>query len=177
MILFPFCIIPESGKLNILLFLSPGSFRTARIISSSACGNRELPQSKTGAIVSPSVLLLYRKPQFPLCLSQLPIRASTMNISQKCLLSSSGSIACCSSIAASISDSSVPYPLCSESIIVFLSDAKSCSTVPSEVKSLHATTSLSLLFLVNVPRIVFCAGIPTISKMCEPRYSDTQLFA
>ncbi|MBQ7656830.1 MAG: hypothetical protein IJS41_10030 [Clostridia bacterium] len=69
------------------------------------------------------------------------------------------------SIAIRISDNSVPYPLCSESMIVFFSEAKSWITVSGVVKSLQATMIFSLPFRVNVPSSVFCTGIPAISKI------------
>jgi len=50
-----------------------------------------------------------------------------------------------------MSESAVPYPLCSESMIVFFGDAKSCITVSGVVKSLQATTIFSFPFFVNVP--------------------------
>lgn len=69
-----------------------------------------------------------------------PINASITNIFQKCFSNSLGSTAVCLSIVSIMSDNSAPYPLEAESIIWFLTEAKSIITAPRDVKSIQAST-------------------------------------
>ena len=79
-------------------------------------------------------------------------------------------------IVSNISVSSVPLPLCSESIIVFLIEQKSYSTLLSTVKSLHAQTIFGFPLTSNSPNRVSCAFIPNILKILQAIYSLKQLF-
>ena len=122
-------------------------------------GYKEEPQSYTGAKCMIPFDLLIRNPQFPLCLSTFPMKASTMNISQKRSSSSLPDMTFCVCIVSKIPSNSVLYPLSVLLRIEFLREAKSFNTEPSSVKSLQATASLSLY----VPRMVFWVSIPMLS--------------
>ena len=94
-------------------------------------------------------------PQFPLWRSKFARRASPMNWFQKNVLSLSGMMRRCSSMALMIDTRSVLYPSRSLSRQVFFRWANSTSVLFPSAKSLHATTFLTFPWeSLNVPRRV-----------------------
>ena len=79
LIFLPLTLMLERGIEKVRKSRSGCLSMVSRMMASSAWGYRQLPQSYTGAMAISSVVILYRKLQFPLCRSQFPISASIMN--------------------------------------------------------------------------------------------------
>ena len=111
-------------------------------------------------------------PQLPLWRSKLARSASPTNCLQKKVLSLSGSIMRCSSMALRMESSSVLYPSVPLLRHVFFRWANSIRRLSLSAKSLHATTLLVFPSeSVNVPRSVSCASKPMDSKTWHAMYS------
>ena len=89
----------DLGNSLTLSSISEGLDRTLSIPLSSSCGNRQDPQSYTGAMSACLIFSFTSTPQFPLWRSKLASSASTMNWSQKNVLSLSEIMRRCSSMA------------------------------------------------------------------------------